>query len=105
MRLEEASSLLDRAFALDRLLAKAVYEVTPTQALILAFIDGPTPVTLMRYWGTNPTWNVDALCRRGYVAKTQDRADERRTIVALTPKGAALADRIRKVIGGAPSDG
>lgn len=98
MLLEEAKAALDKAYALDRLLSKEILDVSPGQALILAYMDGPCTVGHVKHWGTNPSYNITHLCAHGYLRKSEPEHDLRGTVVAVTPKGTALAEKVRKVI-------
>jgi DNA-binding MarR family transcriptional regulator len=56
---------------------------------------GPTELAAeLGVTGAAMTTRVDTMARRGYVVRRYDRADRRRSVVALTRKGVALADRI-----------
>lgn len=56
---------------------------------------GPTELaTELGVTGAAMTSRVDTMVRRGYVVRRYDRADRRRSVVVLTRKGMALADRI-----------
>jgi DNA-binding MarR family transcriptional regulator len=56
---------------------------------------GPTELAAeLGVTGAAMTTRVDTMARRGYVVRRYDRADRRRSVVALTRKGKALADRI-----------
>ncbi len=56
---------------------------------------GPTELAAeLGVTGAAMTNRVDAMVRRGYVVRSYDRSDRRRSVVALSRKGAALAERI-----------
>ena len=56
---------------------------------------GPTELAAeLGVTGAAMTNRVDAMVRRGYVVRRYDRTDRRRSVVALTRRGVALADRI-----------
>lgn len=98
MRLEDAQSVLDKVRAIELLLRDRILDVAPTQALMLAYFDGPCPAGRIKHWGTNPSYNLTNLCAHGYLKKVEDGGDERRTIIHITAKGAALAAEVRRVI-------
>lgn len=56
---------------------------------------GPTELAAeLGVTGAAMTTRVDTMQRRGYVVRRYDRADRRRSVVALTRKGVALSNRI-----------
>ena len=56
---------------------------------------GPTELAAeLGVTGAAMTTRIDTMLHRGYVVRRYDRADRRRSVVALTRKGVALADRI-----------
>jgi len=56
---------------------------------------GPTELAAeLGVTGAAMTTRVDAMVRHGYVVRRYDRADRRRSVVALTRKGKGLAERI-----------
>ena len=56
---------------------------------------GPTELAAeLGVTGAAMTTRVDAMARHGYVVRRYDRADRRRSVIALTRKGKGLADRI-----------
>lgn len=56
---------------------------------------GPTELAAeLGVTGAAMTTRVDTMQRREFVVRRYDRADRRRSVVALTRKGVALADRI-----------
>jgi DNA-binding MarR family transcriptional regulator len=64
---------------------------------IIAFRDVMTARDISRALATDKAWiglSVDSLARRGYVKRTSDKQDKRRTLLSLTEQGRKVHDAI-----------
>lgn len=78
-----------------------IYDVNPNQALLILNVsNNPKHITNMQegyYLGTNISYNIDNLVKKGYVTRVIDKEDLRCAFIGLTEKGQQLYDILYSV--------
>ncbi|MDW0271401.1 MAG: MarR family winged helix-turn-helix transcriptional regulator [Nitrososphaeraceae archaeon] len=79
-------------------------DISPTQILLIKnigedSIDVNTTSNLGYYTGTNITYNIKVLQKKGYLKKSKSKDDERRVYLKLTEKGLNILSEIDRVFG------
>ncbi len=104
--LGEAFGAVARRLRAAAMEAFAAYDVTPSQVrairVIVKHAGGVRSSELAQHLGIAPrsaTEVVDALEAKGLVERSPDPSDRRATLVALTERGRALAEEVRRARG------
>jgi DNA-binding MarR family transcriptional regulator len=102
--LGEAMGLVARRLRAASLTALAAHDVTPSQVRAIRVLAGQGPggvrakelAELLKIAARSATEVVDALEAKGVVRRSPDPADRRATRVALTDRGRAVAEEVRR---------
>lgn len=89
---------------LDYKICRLCPDISPTQILLIKnigedSIDVNTTSNLGYYTGTNITYNIKVLQKKGYLKKSKSKDDERRVYLKLTEKGLNILSEIDRVFG------
>jgi len=87
----------------DELSDKGIYDVNATQALMLKNIGGDKSyvqktTTKGYYLGTNLSYNIAAMLKKGYLTKQIGYNDKRRVYLMLTDKGIEVLYIVNKAL-------
>jgi DNA-binding MarR family transcriptional regulator len=89
---------------IDYKICRLCPDISPTQILLIKnigedSIDVNTTSNLGYYTGTNITYNIKVLQKKGYLKKSKSKDDERRVYLKLTEKGLNILSEIDRVFG------